>query len=315
MAPKNATTTSRGRIYTRRGRNYWSVTTILKGGLPAPALQHWGMKSVAEYAVANHKQIAAMLGAVTLRRTSGLAEPSLVDRLRGLFGAGEIEPVYVVSDPDAVASAIDWLKEAPYRESRRKMNIGTAVHGIVEALILGKPTPPPDPELAPFIAQFHAWVKAFKPTFEMSEASVYSDSESYAGTLDIIARVAGRRGLIDAKTGKGVYPDAALQMSAYAHADYVGLVDGTDHELGPVDFGAVLHLRPDGFAFVPARVDDEVFRSFLFVREVFRWMEETSKTVLSEPFATPESVAFLVPERAPVTPAATRKRTRRKVAA
>ncbi len=295
MAPKQARTTSRGRIYTRRGRNYWSVTTIIKGGLPAPALQHWGMRAVAEYAVANHRQIAAMLGAVTLRKAEGRAEPALIERLRGLFGAGETEPVYVISDPDAIASTVDWLKNAPYRESRRKMDIGTAVHAIVEATILERPIPAPDPELAPFVAQFEAWRTAFSPTFEMSEASVFSDAESYAGTLDIIAVVGGRRLLIDTKTGKGVYPEAALQLAAYAHADFVGLADGTDEPMPKVEGGAVLHLRPDGYAFVPVRIDDDVFRAFLFAREVFRWCEETSRGVIGEPASGPDAVAFMYP--------------------
>ncbi|HSW42116.1 MAG TPA: hypothetical protein VLM76_06375, partial [Patescibacteria group bacterium] len=63
------------------------MTTILKGGLPAPALMGWGMRSVAEYAVANHRQIAAMLGAVSLQRVEGRLEQPIVDRLAALFGA------------------------------------------------------------------------------------------------------------------------------------------------------------------------------------------------------------------------------------
>lgn len=55
-----------------------------------------------------------------------------------------------------------------------------------------------------------------------------------------------------------------------------------------VDGCAALHLAEDGsWAFPTVRADDEVFRSFLYVREVFRWIEETSKTVLRFPDQLP----------------------------
>ena len=50
---------------------------------------------------------------------------------------------------------------------------------------------------------------------------VYSRTFGFAGTLDAICTIAGRRGLLDIKTGRsGVYPEVALQLAAYAHADF-----------------------------------------------------------------------------------------------
>lgn len=294
--PAGAKTTSRGRVYTRKGRNYWSVTTIIKGGLPAPALMGWGMRSVAEYAVANHRQIAAMLGAVSLQRVEGRVEQPIVERLAGLFGATRderpIAPFYVVSDPDAVEAAVKWLSGAPYRERDRKADVGSAVHEQIEAIILGRPRPAPAPDVAPFLAQFDRFTADFAPTWEASEGTVYSDRESYAGTLDWIATIGGRRLIGDTKTGKAVYPEAALQLAAYAHADYIGLPDGTDAPLPAFDGGAVLHLSPDAYQLVPVRIDDEVFRAFLYAREVFRWAEETSKAVLGAALAGPDGIAW-----------------------
>lgn len=303
--PASAQTTSRGRVYTRRGVNYWSVTTIIKGGLPAPALMGWGMRSVAEYAVANHRQIAAMLGAVSLRRAEGLIESQVAEQLAAAFGAanrkGEpVAPYWVVSDPDAVESAVKWLAGAPYRERERKADVGSAVHAQIEAIILGRPRPEPGPGVAPYIAQFEAFCAATSPEWEASEGTVYSDRESYAGTLDWIATFRGDvarrlrpdgqfvgeptvRVLGDTKTGKAIYPEVALQLAAYRHADYVGLPDGTDAPLPSIDAGAALHLTPDSWALVPVRCDEAIFRRFLFTREVFRWVEEESKTVLGQP--------------------------------
>ena len=152
--------------------------------------------------------------------------------------------------------------------------------------------PEPVEELVPYMEHFERFVADFRPDFLASEATVYSDRESYAGTLDFIAAIAHQTIITDVKTGKGVYPDAALQLCAYSRADYIGLPDGRDEPLPSIDGAAVLHLRPDGYEFIPVRIDDDVYHSFLFAREVFRWMEETSKTVLGAPLLGPEGVSW-----------------------
>ncbi len=67
-SPKAARTVSRGRVYTINGQSLWSVTTIIGNGLPKPAIAGWQAKTIAEYAVANHRQLAGMLSAVRLQR-------------------------------------------------------------------------------------------------------------------------------------------------------------------------------------------------------------------------------------------------------
>jgi hypothetical protein len=287
--PKAARTISRGRIYTINGLNLWSVTTIISNGLPKPAIAGWQARSIAEFAVANWRQIGGMLGAVRLR-------------------PGGAEGTFIVSDADAVAGAVDWLKGAPWRESSRKMDIGSAVHAEAEAWVLQTPRPEPGPVVAPYLASFRNFLKDFTPTFEMSEATVYSPTESYAGTLDAVMVIGGRKILVDYKTGKGIYADVALQLAAYAHAEAVLLPDGTSIDMPVVDGAAALHLReydptldvgefPDrGYSLIPVDVSEPVFKAFLFVREVMRWQEETSKGVISQPMRTPEAVAALYPE-------------------
>lgn len=282
--PRNARQTSTGRLYEWRSpsagigdapEHFWSVTTILKGGLPSPALTAWGMKAVAEYAVANHVQLTSMLETVRVRRTA--------------------DGILLVSDPDAVQAAIDWLKGSPYRERDRKGNIGTAVHQAAEAHILGKPWPTPDQDVAPYVDQFRRFVEDFRPDFELAEASVYSRSAAYAGTLDAIAVLPGRgRALLDWKTtGKGVYPEHAMQLAAYRFAEFIGLPDGTEAPMPEVDGCAVVWLAPDEYQVVPVIADDQVFKHFRYVVENFRWMEEVAKGVVGQPLPIParEAVA------------------------
>lgn len=276
--PKNARQTSTGRLYEWRSptaqigdppERFWSVTTILKGGLPSPALTAWGMKAVAEYAVANHRQLSSMLETVRVRRSD--------------------EGMLLVTDPDAVQAAIDWLKGSPYRERDRKGDIGTAVHQALEAYILGKPWPTPADDVAPYVEQFHQFVADFKPEFELAEASVYNRTEAYAGTLDAIGVIPGRgRALIDFKTtGKGVYPEAALQLSMYRFAEFIGLPDGTEAPMPAVDGCAVLWLTPDSYELVPVTADEAVFTAAKYVRETFRWQEELSKSVIGKALPVP----------------------------
>lgn len=291
-APKNARRTSTGRLYEWRSpdlpmdqepERFWSVTTIIKGGLPSPALTAWGMRAVAEFAVANYRQLSAMVG------SSYRFERDEDGRIVG-----------VLDDPDAVVSAIDWLKAAPYRERERKADAGTAIHEYAEAHALGRPMPEPPAAIADQVNAFRRFVHAYRPEpvkhpdggFWLAEASVYNRTEAYAGTLDAIMDLPGRgRVLIDYKSAKGVYAETALQLAAYRFAEFIGLPDGTEWPMPKVDGCAVLHLHPnagpEGYALIPMVADEQVFTAFKYAREVFRWAEETSKGVVGKPLPAP----------------------------
>ena len=223
-------------VWPPTGEKFVSVTTAI-GVIDKPALRSWVGRMVAQYAVDNLSQIQA-----------------IADK-----------------DPEG---AVDLLKGAPWRRRDKAANIGSSVHAAVEALIKGQPMPPWPDEVAPFMTQFMAFVAAFQPQFEASEATVYSREHGYAGTLDSIASIAvaliGGRYLLDVKTGSGVYPEAALQMSAYARAEFIGLPDGSEAPVPAIDAAAVLHLRPDSFELIPVRIDAEIFATFLNALELFK---------------------------------------------
>lgn len=155
--------------------------------------------------------------------------------------------------------------------------------------------PPWPDEIAPHLLQFERFLAAHTPTFEATEATVYNRAQHYAGTLDAILTLAdGRKLLVDYKSGKAVYPEVGLQLAAYRYAEFIGMPDNTEAPMQTVDGCAVLHLTPDAFTFQEVRADQDVFNAFLYARETFRFMEETSKTVLGElilPTATFTEVA------------------------
>ncbi len=249
-APSRARSAGKGRFYVDgRGEAYWSVTTILKA-VPKDALVYWSAKEAAICAVDNIPRIRAILG----------------------------------DDGDGREAAINWIKGACWRSSGKKMELGTIVHNVIEALVIDGPMPAIPKDAEPYVDQFLDWYATFNPQFQASEMTVFSRKEKYAGTLDMIATVPGLgRLLIDTKTGSGVYPETALQLSAYRKAEFILLADGREEPMPATDGGAVLHLRPDGYELIPVRCDDEVFRHFLFWREGYRWLNETSKTVIGDP--------------------------------
>ncbi len=218
-APRNARPQpSGGRKYVWRcsdgsTETYTSVTTILNRVLAKPAIMPWALKVAGEY-VRDHL-------------------PSLQAVHR--------------EDPDAV---VQLVKGAPWSQRDAAAERGTLVHALAEAFTLGQ-TPRVTPELAGHLAMWKDWVATKHVKFLMSEATVYSRQMGYAGTLDAIAETDDGLLLIDYKTSKDVYPEAAYQLSAYACADFVGLPDGTEQELPSVDGLAVVRLAEDDWDMVP----------------------------------------------------------------
>lgn len=258
--PKLAQQRGSKRLYQWRDESFWSVTTIIAGGVPKPVLVNWAKKFTSEYAVDN------------LAKLNALCEPD---------SDGNIDR----------EGAVDWLKGAAFRDRDKKADLGTSIHTAIEAHTLGKPQPPWPVAIKPKMAAFLKFLEDFSPEFLMSEASVFSRTEHYAGTLDAIVKIratgttletsgAERTLLLDFKTGKGVYPESALQLAAYRYAEFVGAPDGSEQPLPECDGGAVVHLTDEGYELVEVVCDADVFKAFLYVREVFRWQDATSKGVI-----------------------------------
>jgi hypothetical protein len=172
------------------------------------------------------------------------------------------------------------LKGLPWAQRDRAANLGTEIHKAIELLAQGKPWPDWPEPIQPHMDQFRRFVEAWGPEWIASEATVYSRTGAYAGTLDAIARIDGRLLLLDVKTGKDIYPEVALQLAAYRHAEFIGRPDDIEEPMPEVDGAVALHLTADSWRLVEVDAGQHVYTAFLYAREVFRWMETTSKTVL-----------------------------------
>jgi hypothetical protein len=131
---------------------------------------------------------------------------------------------------------------------------------------------------------FEQFLADWTPHYVMTEASVFNTTEKYAGTLDAIVHMNDARYLMDVKSGKGVYPEVGLQLAAYRYAEFIGLPDGSEEPMPQVDGAVVLHLPDEGgYDLLNIRADRDVFTAFLYAREVFRFCEQTSKSIILGP--------------------------------
>lgn len=274
--PANATSGGGGRLYTHpvTGETATSVTTILGGGIPKPALTGWAAREAATYAVENAAELARLV------KAGGVKKKEALDRIKG----------------------------APWRQRDDKADLGTATHDVAEAMGLGDAIDIDqyDERIRGYLRSLSLWWDAWQPRVEMTEATVWSREWGYAGTLDLIADVdmpddprsyaefAGQtvRMLIDYKTSKGVYGETALQLVAYERAEFVLLDDGREVEKPPCALGGVVHIQPDGkiARFHPVRLTDESWHTFLYAREIARWSRRggPSDSAVGQPLRVPQ---------------------------
>jgi len=116
----------------------------------------------------------------------------------------------------------------------------------------------------------------------LAEAPVFNRTQHYAGTLDGVVEIGGRTLVLDVKTSaRGIYPEIGMQLAAYRFAEFVGLPDGSEQAMPATDGAVALHLPDDGtYELREIQADEETFRSFLYVREVYRFLNDIADGVV-----------------------------------
>lgn len=241
------------------------VTSVL-GMLPKPFLRYWAAKEVATTAVEELGTLVSM----------------------------------VLRDPDA---AIDHLKKAPDRNTRKAADVGTDVHDLLERLSRGESVGRVHPDYEIYVRHFQEFLDVCQPEYHFLEETVWSDSRgerlAYAGSFDAYATIQGERVWIDNKTTRsGVHEEVGLQLAAYRYADHILRPDGSRVPLPKADGGVVLHISPEGWKLVPVKADEDSFETFLHLREVFNWDKEGKRSMIGPPaFSGPSDAAATGPKR------------------
>lgn len=186
-------------------------------------------------------------------------------------------PKWVVDFGDD--GAVGMLTKASNVIRDKAANAGAEIHQFAEAITRGQEVVVPE-ELAPFVVSYRKWVADFEPEFLAAEEMVYS-RHGYAGTFDAIVRIAGEVWMLDYKTSKGVYEETALQLAAYANADFIGRPgDPLRYEIPAVDQYGVVHIRPEGAELVPYDVTG-AFEAFLAAKRLSEW--RAGKEIVGRP--------------------------------
>ncbi len=127
--------------------------------------------------------------------------------------------VYLAMVADPTLSQKEALA-APYQTSKTAMGRGTAVHDIVEAWknidkVVGQ-----EGAYQGYAKAFQKWLGDNRVEIVENERTVISEKHKYAGTLDILAKINSDElpTIVDVKTGKDLYPEVHLQLSAYREA-------------------------------------------------------------------------------------------------
>jgi hypothetical protein len=279
-----------------------SEQQILQAGQEAmtEALRLWSVTSLSKAALGNHDRILGW----AVKETAIFA----VDKRRSW---AELDR----------AEALDLIKRARFRKSSAAMARGTNLHKAAEALALGT-EPKVDKAVRPYVEQVVNFLHDFQPEFEMSEAPVYNVTHGYAGTLDGIVVIDGKRVIFDIKTtewgpdavddegrpkARPPFSEVALQLVAYRHAEFVGVLaerryaegkryyifdPNAHHEPMPQVDGAVcVVVSPVDYIVVPIRNDEQVWKAWRHVMETARWQIETSRNVFGPPITPRQEVA------------------------
>jgi hypothetical protein len=207
----------------------------------------------------------------------------------------------IVNDPNLteLAREDEWAAiKIALAEQSPEAALGTAVHFATAMVDRGRiaPTLPhllrlrqeSDPdrewprmieaeEVLPYVEQWERCKRIHGLEVLDVERPVAHTAMGWAGTLDRILRAASLERPLpmigDLKTGRAVYPEAVLQMGAYAHAE-VMTTDGWDHAspMPEVDqeLALAIHLKPTGARVIPVNIG-EGWRAFRAVRALFEW--------------------------------------------
>lgn len=205
-------------------------------------------------------------------------------------------------DPDAIRSV---LKAVPNHVTNAALLRGTDLHSHAETLHTTGTVDLPPGEQADMVQAVADFIDVWHIETIGCEIPLANTSKRWAGTTDLIARstpLARALNLpddalliLDYKTNqKGIYPESAIQVATYAHAD-IAHINGVEQPMPPIAGAALVRVTPTGCEVVPVwprRIPD-LYR--LFTAALYVWQCTDDKrgwlnTVMADPAARPEDL-------------------------
>jgi hypothetical protein len=239
--------------YLLDGEEVPSVTTLIRDGVPKPALVAWAARSAAGYAVDNWAELAAL----------------------------------------SVSERLERINRSWRGERDRAASAGSAVHGFAQRLALGEEVEVPDylqGYVDAYLRFAREWGvrELLVEAPILNRRYWYAGTLDLVAQL-----ADRQTWILDFKTtASGVFTESALQLAAYRSAEAYVDADGNERPLPAIDAAAVVWLTPTRYELVPVDAGDETFRVFLHACEVADFQRAGRDRYIGEPLASPaESVA------------------------
>jgi len=164
----------------------------------------------------------------------------------------------------------------PYEVSESAKSRGATIHSIVEAWRQNQVYVDNVPEPFRGYAQgFYSWVKNNETEIVEHERTVVSKEHGYAGTLDLLIKLNGSKLplVADVKTGKDIYAEAWLQLSAYRQALA---------EEGVKTAGIAVILLQDNGSYKFEHHVEDYLKEFLACKTLWEWQNRDDLAKLAQ---------------------------------
>jgi hypothetical protein len=183
------------------------------------------------------------------------------------------------------------IKTAGRDEANTAADRGTRFHHVAEHIAASGIVIPHNDDIQGHVYQFARFLDIYQVELLCAEVTVINRTHGYAGTLDTVlscARMppkhAGDTNVPlygDYKTGKNIYEEAALQVSALRHAEAILLPDGTEEPMpeGNKETGLVIQVHADNFWIRPVDIGKKTFNQFLRTLDVWRDVHESPSMI------------------------------------
>ncbi|MDJ0319784.1 hypothetical protein [Pseudarthrobacter sp. PS3-L1] len=216
-----------GHRYKLDGLPVTGVTTLIGEGVPKGALIPWAAEMAALWAMDHLEQLPVM-------------------------------------PADEAVREMKWA----WRKHRDDAGAtGTAVHKMAEQLSRTGEVDA-DADLLGYVEGFAAFLDEWQITPVLLERPCGNRTHHYAGTFDMYATspllAGGKLVQIDLKTSKGVYGETALQLAAYARAEFYIDEDGNEQPMPEVFATYVAHVTPMDREGAHARYGDRPLGTSLY---------------------------------------------------
>lgn len=196
------------------------------------------------------------------------ALPSVTTILKVLAAPGlefwKIKTAVTAALQDPTLS-VEEAMSSIYAKRDKAGNEGSDAHRIIEQMaVQGDQGISYKGKVGGYIDAYRKFVSDVPHKVLASEMVVYSKKYGYAGQLDAIIELPGRKVLVDFKTSNTIVPEHHAQVAAYREAL---------QEMGkPVDGSAILQLCEDGtYSFIDSDTD---FKVFLACLTIYKWQKK-----------------------------------------